>query len=261
MVLNEFYRYRVETPSFNVLHKVKLLLFKLNVHGEVMIDIGCGDGTITKQLAKSIGAKEVWGVDISERSLAMARSKGIKTLKLDVNHEMLPFPDNTVDVVTGIEIIEHLINPDNFLKEAYRVLKDNGYLILSTPNLGSWLNRLLLLGYTPAFYEVSLRFKLGKPFRSVRKVVKEEGVVAGHLRLYTLKALIQHLSIYGFSIIKIAGASVYGGRIVGYVDKLFERIPSLASDIIIIAKKTTKQLFTNNKHIMRQVYNEASSYS
>jgi ubiquinone/menaquinone biosynthesis C-methylase UbiE len=244
MVLSEFYRYRVETPSFNVLHKVIKLLSKLNVRGEVMIDIGCGDGTVTKQLAESIGAKEVWGVDISERSLDVARSKGIETLKLDINHETLPFPDNTVDVVTGIEIIEHLVNPDNFLKESYRVLKDNGYLILSTPNLTSWLNRLLLLlGYIPAFYEVSLRFKLGKPFRSVEKIVKEEGVVAGHLRLYTLKALIQHLSIYGFSIIKTAGASIYGGHIVGYIDKLFERTPSLASDIIVIAKKMAKPLF------------------
>jgi ubiquinone/menaquinone biosynthesis C-methylase UbiE len=244
MVLNKFYRYRVETPSFNVLHKIKKLLSKLNIHGEVMIDIGCSDGTVTKQLAESIAAKEVWGIDISEKSLMYAHSKGIKTLKLDINHEMLPFPDNTIDVVTGIEIIEHLINPDNFYRESYRVLKDNGYLILSTPNLASWLNRLLLLlGYIPAFYEVSLRFKLGKPFRSIEKVIKEEGVPAGHLRLYTLKALIQHLSIYGFSIIKIAGASVYGGHIAGYIDKLFERIPSLASDIIIIAKKTTKSLF------------------
>lgn len=77
----------------------------------------------------------------------------------------------------------------------------------------------------------------------MEKIVKEEGVVAGHLRLYTLKALIQHLSIYGFSIIKTAGTSVHGGHIVGYIDKLFEKAPSLASDIIVIAKKMAKLLF------------------
>ena len=241
--LNEFYRYRIQTPSFNVLQKIKFLITKLGIQGEVMVDIGCGDGTVTKQLAESIGAKEVFGIDISERSLDIARSKGIKTLKLDINHETLPFPDNTIDVVTGIEIIEHLVNPDNFYKESYRILKDNGYLILSTPNLASWLNRLLLLlGYTPAFYEVSLRFKLGKPFRSMEEILKEEGAPAGHLRLYTLKALTQHLSIYKFSVINVAGASVYGGRMVSYMDKFFEKIPSLASDIIIIAKKTSKLL-------------------
>jgi hypothetical protein len=77
----------------------------------------------------------------------------------------------------------------------------------------------------------------------MEEILKEEGAPAGHLRLYTLKALTQHLSIYKFSVINVAGASVYGGRMVSYMDKFFEKIPSLASDIIIIAKKTSKLLF------------------
>ncbi len=54
------------------------------------------------------------------------------------------------------EVIEHLYNSDLVISEIYRILKRNGILILSTPNLASWINRLvLLLGYQPFSHDVS----------------------------------------------------------------------------------------------------------
>lgn len=44
-----------------------------------------------------------------------------------------------------LRVIEHLINPDNAISEAYRVLKPGGFLIIATPNQASWVNRVLLL--------------------------------------------------------------------------------------------------------------------
>ena len=53
-------------------------------------------------------------------------------------------------------MIEHLYNPDHMLEECRRVLKPGGLLIISTPNLQAWYNRILFLfGVQPIFYEVS----------------------------------------------------------------------------------------------------------
>jgi len=62
----------------------------------------------------------------------------------------LPFENNYFDFVFAGEIIEHLFDSRFFLKEVHRVLKINGYLILSTPNLARIDDRLkFLLGKTP----------------------------------------------------------------------------------------------------------------
>ena len=47
--------------------------------------------------------------------------------------ELLPFSSGSFDVVLASEIVEHLWNPHSFLDEAYRILKPNGHLVISTP--------------------------------------------------------------------------------------------------------------------------------
>ena len=127
------------------------------------MDIGCGDGNFTVLMAKSLRAKEVYGVDISEKGVEMAKRKGVKAFKVDVDEENLPFNDNYFDVVTALEVIEHLFDPDHFLEEVYRVLKPNCIFVLSTPNLASIHNRIaLLLGYQPFPMGVSARMNIGR---------------------------------------------------------------------------------------------------
>ena len=68
----------------------------------------------------------------------------------------LPLTDSSVDVVIMSELIEHLVDPDGTLDEAWRVLRPGGTLLLSTPNLAAWYNRVLLrFGIQPLFTEVS----------------------------------------------------------------------------------------------------------
>ena len=142
--------------------KVLEILQKLKV--ERLLDIGCGDGNFTMLMAKTCGAKEVYGVDISEKGVEMARKNGIKAFKVDVDEEKLPFDDNYFDVVTALEVIEHLFDPDHFLDEVYRVLKPKGIFVLSTPNLASIYNRVaLLLGYLLRFFYRIFRFRKLSP--------------------------------------------------------------------------------------------------
>ena len=53
---------------------------------------------------------------------------------MNLEHESLPFPDQSVDAITCFEVIEHLNNPINMLSECYRVLRTEGNLICSTPD-------------------------------------------------------------------------------------------------------------------------------
>jgi len=115
-----------------------------------VLDIGCGDGAISLKLAEVTGSKEVFGIDIASTAVQLARQKGIQASHVDLDREDLPFPSDHFDLVFCGELIEHMFDPGRVLKEAHRVLEPGGRLIITTPNLGSWYNRLaLLLGFQP----------------------------------------------------------------------------------------------------------------
>ena len=69
---------------------------------------------------------------------------------MDLNKKF-PIKDNSVDVVVSDQVIEHLTDVvDNFVKEIFRILKPEGYAVISTENLSSWNNLFaLLFGYGP----------------------------------------------------------------------------------------------------------------
>lgn len=71
-------------------------------------------------------------------------------LLCDLNYEAIPLDDETVEVVIAGEVLEHLINPYNVVREFYRILKPDGILIISTPNICSLVNRFkMLMGRLP----------------------------------------------------------------------------------------------------------------
>jgi len=109
------------------------------------LDIGGATGLLTRKIADSMCSEEICVVDVSEKALEVASYRGLKAYKVDVSRERLPFPDNHFDLITMIDVLEHLVNTDNALEEAHRVLRQEGYILISTPNLGSWRNRLLVL--------------------------------------------------------------------------------------------------------------------
>lgn len=203
---------------------------------ERMVDLGCGDGEIALMFNEKLKAREVYGVDINERAISLARQRGIKAYPANLSENSLPFPNEFFDLVLSLEAIEHLINPDNMLKEAYRVLRRDGYLLISTPNLASWVNRLLLLlGYQPYNVEVSTETMIGVP---IRKGVF--GGPAGHIRAFTLRALKRALEYYGFRIMKAFGAPGVNpeNRFFRLLDRLFSLRASLARRLMVLAVKS-----------------------
>lgn len=205
-----------------------------NIKVRTFLDLGCGDGSLTMEIAKLVEAKEIYCADIDVKALEKALLRGIKTFMIDLSKDTLPIFNNSVDFITALEVIEHLINPDNMLREAYRVLKSKGYLLISTPNLASWANRTaLLFGYQPYNCEVSTEILAGVLWRG-RTLSKP----AGHIRPFTLKALKELLIYHGFKIVSIKGAPGVEPKELRYIDSLLSLIPSLARRLIILAQKT-----------------------
>lgn len=201
----------------------------------VVLDVGSGSGDFGDVLIKKHGSI-VHGIDLNEVGVNRAREVGMDAKLADLDQKW-PYPDKFFDVVSGAEIIEHVLDPDHLVLEAHRTLKDDGYLIIQTPNLACWFNRIIFLaGYQPFFTEVSTKDKtvglsLTKNLTPIRDPV-------GHIRVFTLKALKDLLELHGFKTELITGETVhYLPWYMDIIDSVMSKIPSLATDITIVAKK------------------------
>ena len=96
--------------------------------GMSLLDVGCGQGIQSSEFA-NLGLK-VCGVDHSKE----VQFKNFEYRKIDIQNNILPYPDNSFDVVFSKSVIEHIIDPSCFLRECKRVLKPAGVLILLTPD-------------------------------------------------------------------------------------------------------------------------------
>jgi SAM-dependent methyltransferase len=194
-----------------------------------LLDIGSGAGVGAELIAKTVGITHVSCIDISIPALREVRNRGFSPLVASAEGLRLPFPDHTFDIVVLDEVIEHLVDTDSIMAEIHRVLKRDGQLLMSTPNLAAWFNRIaLLFGIQPAFSEVSFKKVYGRP---------GSGLV-GHLRLFTRKALIEFVNDKGFKVRHAVGVPFPElPRFVRPLDVLLSKIPSLAGGSVIIADR------------------------
>ncbi|HEU5158829.1 MAG TPA: methyltransferase domain-containing protein [Streptosporangiaceae bacterium] len=193
-----------------------------------IVDVGCGDGMGTELTAARAAGHHVVGVDWAAGPLKQAAERGLTLVRGSLD-DGLPFASGSVDVVILSEVVEHLVDTDGGLAELYRVLRPGGHLLLSTPNLAAWFNRgLVLAGVQPIFSEVSLRRIYGRP----------GSVVAGHLRLFTKRALTGFLADLGFSGIRVSGACYHDvpGPL-RPLDRCFRVVPGLAAILMVHARK------------------------
>lgn len=181
--------------------------------GESVLDVGCGDGVVGAFLQIKAGVK-VTGIDISEEAVKKARRRGLDA-RVASSEEKFPFKDETFDVVFWGDNVEHLFNPMICLKEIKRVLKREGRLVLSCPNMGYWRYRIhyFLTGSLPDTEWTGLN-----PWEWA------------HIRFFNLKTLKSFLQTCGFKkITKVLGVSERR------LDKPFLKFnPSLFGMILIL---------------------------
>lgn len=120
------------------------VLEELNQHPfQTLLDVGCGTGPMIELLLKEFPDKSCTGVDLTPRMIEVARAKNLANASFLVgDSEHLPFEQGAFDVVICTNSFHHYPNPQAFMQEAARVLKDGGRLILrdytSNP-LALWL--------------------------------------------------------------------------------------------------------------------------
>ncbi len=105
------------------------------VKGKATADVGCADGYGTQYLAGY--TQSTIGIDYSEATIAEARKKHAAKTNLSFmsgSVPPIPLPDESVDVLTAFQFIEHIHERNAFMRDVKRVLKPGGIFICSTPN-------------------------------------------------------------------------------------------------------------------------------
>ncbi|MBV8072877.1 MAG: class I SAM-dependent methyltransferase [Acidobacteriaceae bacterium] len=161
-----------------------------------LLDVGGGIGDLGYAVRDLFSNRIT--MDISFKSLEAAVAKGNFGILADVDKEgfgsgVHRIPDTTVDLICALDFIEHIVDPEHFARECYRVLKPSGEVFINTPNIRYWkhIDQLWRAGRFPhtsgdrevyhgghlAFYTYSDLREIFEPagFTSVEQIKDEEG--------------------------------------------------------------------------------------
>lgn len=124
-----------DTWGINYVSTIEFLIKKLsNENFNSLIDVGCGDGRLVKELMHDFPNKNIWGIDYSEEAISLAQvlNKSGKYQQKDITHDT----EETFDIVTLIEVFEHipLELADSFIRGVSNHLKSNGILYVTVPH-------------------------------------------------------------------------------------------------------------------------------
>jgi len=102
-------------------------------HPKRVLDVGCAKGFLVECFLDF--EIEAYGIDISSYALQHAPDHVRPFLKqVDITQEPIPFPDQYFDLITCLDVLEHLSELDHALTEMYRCLRKNGKIVIKVPN-------------------------------------------------------------------------------------------------------------------------------
>lgn len=136
-----------------------------------LLDVGCWDGAATSTYARLLQDKAC-GIEVFADQATVARQRGIEVAELDLETEPFPWEDGTFDVVVANQVFEHLKNVWLPMSEMARVLKPDGHLLFSVPNLSSFHNRVMLaFGFQPSSIRTFGPHVRGFTFRQMKQFI------------------------------------------------------------------------------------------
>ena len=127
--------------------KLARIFRQLSLSGKsTVLDLGCSRGYISRHLANQV--QKVIGIDISENIIKSNISEtAVKNLEFHIYDGVnIPLPDNSIDVVFLIDVLEHAFDPDSLIQSIYTKLKNQGALVIEVPFTG-WLSEAMVGDY------------------------------------------------------------------------------------------------------------------
>lgn len=191
--IKEMAAYGLHSDIFEILYP----FLKSGMH---ILDFGCGQGAFSQRLVDNGMI-----VDACDINTDQIKADVNKKINIDLNKEidLASFSDK-YDVLIALEILEHLHNPWKYLNDCLTLLKDNGIIVLSTPNISNFISRLrfFMKGSLIAFEKTDLVhghitplsfIQLENMFENFNLVILNKGN-AGPIPIF---------HIYGFSIFSV----------------------------------------------------------
>ncbi|MEN3013172.1 MAG: methyltransferase domain-containing protein [Endomicrobiia bacterium] len=142
------YRHKIWFIRKYFLDRIKVSLRIADIKDkEVILDVGCGEAVLLKEINKMKKNIDYFGVDINEniRSLSLYYRGEFRVCNIQNG---LPFQNECFDVVFALDVLEHINNIEKVLKEVFRVLKSQGRFVVCGPTESMWYKfcRFLIKG-------------------------------------------------------------------------------------------------------------------
>lgn len=197
--------------------------------------LGAAEGVFVEKLKQRIPGN-YYMVEIHADHVNLLREQGFAVEQCDLNLEVA-YPDQFFNTVVADQVIEHLYDPDQLLKEIHRVMKPNAVSLISTENLASWANILsLVLGYYPLSLDYSSLKKIGNPLSPhYRKPIKSS--FACHIKVPTQYAFKEIASLHGL----IVEREFFNGffPLPGFFARVFKRYSYFQTYLLHKSKEKT----------------------
>jgi SAM-dependent methyltransferase len=180
-----------------------------------IIEIGYGPGILASLIMNANPNANYIGFDLDPKGMKYATNYNRRRVFHQGNATNLKVEDSSKDLYLAMHVIEHVENPKDMLKEAYRVLRSNGVLCLATPNLGCFSNKLS--GNHWIGFEDPTHISL-KSDQQWRSLIKEEGFelvkdgstgIRGSGKVATLFFSPLNLFVYSFGFLNWSQGDAY----------------------------------------------------
>ena len=156
-----------------------------------ILDIGAGKGDDLLIYKNFFNPKKMYSIELYEPNIQILQSLGIENFKINPENQRIPLDGEYIDLISTNQFLEHTKEIFYIFHEITRVLKKDGYLVISIPNLASLHNRLLL--------------SLGRQPTSIK-------INSAHVRGFTYHGFLSFLEeIYpkGYELLGLKGANFY----------------------------------------------------
>lgn len=211
-------------PYYRFSRIIEEVPFKDHHEDEVWLDLGCHHGQFLELVEKVFHYKTIGMDDWNlKQDLGFTNFNYYKT---DLaNSEWVQLVGvNKTNVISALEVLEHMIDTESFLQACSSCLIEKGYLVISTPNINCLRNRLIV------------------PFGKYPVYLEYKNIIH-HVRLFNVETLSLLLKENGFIVKKITGVKFLPERILKYsffekISKVLARFfPSLCGNLIVVAQK------------------------